>query len=480
MDDVHLLADREEWAVCQFGTAELGDRRRTRRLVKVAAQAAGNSCGSIPQQAGRWADAKAAYRLFDTEEVTHAAVCQPHFDWTRQRAGELPMVFLVQDVMTAAFTSHHACRGLGPVGTQDGPTGLHQMNVLAVDSVRRQPMGLMYQRHYVRPPEPLDTRRHIRRKIPSQQRESHWWVEAIRTIGSPPPEVRWVHVGDRGEDMFVAYHQARTQRTDWLIRVARDRSVLTPEGPDRLFDYVRRLPTRMHKTIVTRRPKAEAPEHVPLNIAVGEVILKPSRYEPEQREFDPIPCRLVRVWETSPPPGHDAMEWILCTSLPCQTDTMLGLVADGYGCRWMIEEFHKCEKTGCQIEQRRLESRDRLEPLIGMLSVLPVRLLALKLVARDDPEAPAGTMFDDLMIDVMAKHLNRTAPTKGPADTTRYTAATLTVGQFWRGIGLLGGHLGRKGDGPIGWLRAWRGWQSFHLMILGAHLTSPHETKKYG
>ena len=126
MDDVHLLADRDAWAAAQFGAAELGDRRRTRRLVTVAAQAAGNSSGSIPQQAGRWADAKAAYRLFDTQEVTHAAVCQPHFDWTRRRAGDLPMVFMVQDVMAASFTSHRACKGLGPVGTQDGPTGLHQ------------------------------------------------------------------------------------------------------------------------------------------------------------------------------------------------------------------------------------------------------------------------------------------------------------------------------------------------------------------
>ncbi len=125
--------------------------------------------------------------------------------------------------------------------------------------------------------------------------------------------------------------------------------------------------------------------------------------------------------------------------------------------RWLVEEFHKCEKTGCQVEARRLTHTDRLEPLIGLLSVLAVWLLELKYVARDEPDAPAHTRFDKTAVRVMAKYLNR------PADR-------LSVAQFWTGIGRLGGHLGRKRDGPIGWLRAWRGWHSFQLILLGASL----------
>jgi hypothetical protein len=141
--------------------------------------------------------------------------------------------------------------------------------------------------------------------------------------------------------------------------------------------------------------------------------------------------------------------------------------AQGYALRWMIEEFHKCEKTGCQVEMRRLEHADRLEPLIGLLSVLAVWLLQLKFVARDTPEAPALELFDERMVQVMARYLRR-------------PAAALTVVQFWNGIGRLGGHPGRKGDGPVGWLRAWRGWQSFQLIMLGAELTSPQEPEECG
>jgi hypothetical protein len=45
--------------------------------------------------------------------------------------------------------------------------------------------------------------------------------------------------------------------------------------------------------------------------------------------------------------------------------------------------------------------------LIGLLSVLAVWLLQLKFVARDEPEKPASTLFDDLAIRVMAHYLKK-------------------------------------------------------------------------
>ena len=456
---VQVLADRDEWASSQFADADLGDRRRTKRLVRLATQVAGNSSGSIPQQTGGGADMKAAYRLFAEPEVTHAAICQPHFELTRQLASRIPMVFLVQDTMVLNYTSHAACVGLGPIG-EGGFVGLHQQNVLAVDPIRRRALGLMYQKHHVRKPHPKgwEADRSARRAVPPEQRESHWWVAAIAAIGSPPQGVRWVHVGDRGEDLFLAYHEARKQHTDWLIRVSHDRRVDTPDGQGHLFSYVQSLPVRLTRTISIRRADGRN-EDVDLNVSAGTVTLKPAPMEPHQRGFDPIECWVVRVWERSPAKDAEPLEWILCTSLSCQDDEMLRFVAEGYALRWMIEEFHKCQKTGCQVEMRRLEHVDRLEPLIGLLSVLAAWLLQLKFVARDEPDMPATELFQKPMVQVMARYM-------------KCPSATLSVGHFWRGIGRLGGHPGRKGDGAVGWLRAWRGWQSFQWMMLGAELAA--------
>jgi len=134
-------------------------------------------------------------------------------------------------------------------------------------------------------------------------------------------------------------------------------------------------------------------------------------------------------------------------------------VAEGYSLRWLIEEFHKAEKTGCSVALRRLEHTDRLEPRLGLLSVLAVWLLELKFVARAEPDRSAGEVYDPLAVRVMAKYLKR-------------SAERLTVARFRSGIGRLSGHLGRKRDGPVGWLRAWRGWESFQLILLGATLAA--------
>jgi len=461
MDGTLMLAHRERWAEEQFASADLGDARRTRRLVKLATQMAGHSSGTIPQQTGTAADMKAAYRLFSAAGVTHEAVCRPHWQRTRERAGELPTAFLVQDTAELNFSSHVHCEGLGPIAQGGYFRGLHQQNVLAVDPATAHPLGLIYQRHHHRQQRPKghSDDRGATRKVPIQERESYWWIQAIRAIGSPPAGVRWVHVGDRGEDIFGVYDEARRWETDWLIRIGKDRRVATPTGRDSLFSYARGLPATTQRLLPVRRQGSQKLEGVTLSIAAGPVTLLPSKYEPGYRDREPIACGVVRVWEADPPDGARPLEWLLCTSLPCTEPSEQLFAAQGYSLRWLVEEFHKCEKTGCSVEMRRLEHVDRLEPLIGLLSVLAAYLLELKYVARDEPDRPADALFDPLAVRVMAKYL------KKPADG-------LTVEQFWRGVGQLGGHPGRKGDGPIGWLRAWRGWQSFQLILVGATLAA--------
>jgi len=456
MDGVPTPARRKVWARERFAEARLGDARRTRRLVKLAEQMAGNSSGTIPQQTGGVADMKAAYRLFAAPRVTHEAILEPHIAWTRAQTVALPRVFLVQDTAELNFTTHAQCEGLGPIGHGDTLRGLHQQNVLAVDPATRRPLGLMYQQHHRRRERPANHGRDEKRRVPLAQRESYWWVEAIRRIGSPPDGVCWVHVGDRGEDIFGVYDEARRQGADWLIRAARDRRVETPGGRARLMSYARELPAVAERKLTVRKPGGT--REATLHVSAGPLTLQPVTAEREYRHREPIDCWVVRTWEPDPSNGDKPLEWVLLTSLPCETPGAAVFAAEGYALRWLVEEFHKCEKTGCRVEDRQLTHTDRLEPLIGLLSVLAVWLLRLKYVARDEPDRPATDCFDEQTVQVMARYL-KTAPD------------TLTVAQFWRGIGRLGGHPGRKRDGPLGWLRAWRGWQSFQLILLGASLT---------
>jgi hypothetical protein len=87
----------ESWAEQEFGQVELGDHRRTRRAVKVAAQMARYPSASIPERSGNWAATKASYRLFKEEEVTFEGLSAQHRASTRCVDGEGERVLLIQD-----------------------------------------------------------------------------------------------------------------------------------------------------------------------------------------------------------------------------------------------------------------------------------------------------------------------------------------------------------------------------------------------
>ncbi len=66
-----------------------------------------------------------------------------------------------------------------------------------------------------------------------------------------------------------------------------------------------------------------------------------------------------------------------------------------YERRWVVEEYHKAQKTGCRIEDMQFTTTDRLEPAIALLSVVAVTLLNLREASRRDD---AGTRRADTLV----------------------------------------------------------------------------------
>ncbi len=126
-------------------------------------------------------------------------------------------------------------------------------------------------------------------------------------------------------------------------------------------------------------------------------------------------------------------------------------------CRWIIEDYHQCLKTGCGIEERDFEEVVAVERLLGLLGPLAARLLQLRDCARLTPELPASTVVDELTVQLVAAE--------------RGVAATgMSVRAFWRHVAAMGGFLGRKRDGEPGWKSLWAGWLRVEAMVHGARL----------
>jgi hypothetical protein len=193
------MLDPRSWAERTFGRVQLHDLRRTGRAVQAATNLAETPLGSLPAHMHTWNETKALYRLLDEPDVTFAALMQPHLHQTREQATSTPVVLLVQDTTAIDVSHRRKISGVGHIGNERG-RGFFVQTVLAVRPQTREVLGCMAQEPFVRMPAHAGEQRYGRRK--RDEREPDVWIRQVHAIGTPEPGSVWVHVGDRGADMF--------------------------------------------------------------------------------------------------------------------------------------------------------------------------------------------------------------------------------------------------------------------------------------
>ena len=440
-----------QWAQAQWGHAELGDIRRTRRAVKLGAAIAAQSAASLPKQTQDWGDLKAAYRLLNEEAVTHTQLSLPHWQTTRWQATMHPgtPVLFVQDMSELDFSAHRRLEGAGHLSHLGYGFLLHSCLALLPDAVNPTLLGLAHQTVWKRDIR----RRRTETKIQRQKRrnEADIWAETVEAIGPVPAGACWVSVGDRASDIFSYVRRARALGWHGLVRVNQDRRITAHDGkPGRLKPYVRALAAQATKTVVMRGKDGMPARQVVFQVAWTSLTLAPPATRAERHER-PQPGWCMRVWNDT-----EEMEWMLFSTLPLDEGHGALEQIGWYEHRWLIEEYHKCLKTGCAIEKRRLTTAGGLLALLGFLALTAVRILQLRSLARANPQQSAGTAhIEPLCLQLMAARLN-TKP------------GALSVAQFWRGVATLGGFIGRTGDGEPGWQTLWEGWRRLQDMCWGA------------
>jgi hypothetical protein len=449
-----------------FGNCQLGDKRRTRRLIQVAADVANNPSASFPDQMKTWGDLKAAYNLFDCDDVTFEAIARPHWEVTKGRTTGRYLV--IGDTTELDFGIHRDVPDLGPTGNGTG-WGFLLHNALMVAAGTHEVIGVAGQTIHYRPQKKSTQSKKKENSAAKlkRKRESDVWGIVIDQVGPPPADVEWIHVLDRGGDNFEVYCHLLQQRSGWVVRAAKlNRYILA--GPDeqrmQLSEYLEQLELLGSYELSLRARPQQPARTAKLEVRVGSIKMPvPHHKSPWVRELDPQPIAMnvVQVVEVDPPAGAEPICWVLLTSLPVNTFDQAWTVIEYYEARWLVEEYHKALKTGCRVRDRQLKTAGRLEAMVGLMSVSAVRLLQLKSLARTSPDVPAQRVVPRVWLQMLK------AARKG-----LHRVHDLTVGQFYREVAKLGGFLGRKGDGDPGWITIWRGWEKLNNFVHGATLAS--------
>lgn len=452
-----LVLENADWIAQQFQDCELRHARRTHRLLKVARHMLEAPEKSLPQQNPEWADAKAAYRLFDVEDVTFEAVANPHWQLTRQTpAGRY---LLISDTTDDDHTTHPATEGLSQLGGGTG-RGMQLHSCLMIDSgtgiVQGIAGAIVHYRPVVRKPE-------TRMQRLNRLRESGLWGQLVDEIGSPPPGTRWIHVFDRGGDNFEAFCHLKFSRCDWVVRACKlNRNVIdASENPVSLKEAVKTAKVLGHYELHLRSRRGQPARTAKIEVASLAVRFPQPRHKSpylKQCGITSLTMNVVIVREIDPKKGVTPICWVLLTSLPVETFEQAWQVIEDYERRWLIEEYHKVLKSGCHMEGHALRTAERLEPLLALTSVIGVRLLQLKTIARSQPETKARHRIPLDWLQVLK------------ALKPRINLTSLTVYQFFRELAKLGGFLARKHDGEPGWQTIWGGYQKMHAILFGMEL----------
>lgn len=448
------------WGRRHFGGLELGDARRSQRLPELLDAMCRHPGGTLPDKLAHPADLRAFYRMMDADAVTHAAVLATHYRATqeaiRQAVDEGVAVLILHDATELDYTSKTTLADqLGQIG-EGTHRGYICHNSLAVRSDTKAALGLTSQiLHHRADVPPGETLAQCRAR---ENRESRLWIRGAGQSGPLPPAGLVVDVSDSLSDTFEYMAFESGAGRHFVLRSKENRKLTRPiNGQWYLHDAVRtKLAVLDWEQEIPAGPGRPA-RTARLKLSFTAVSVQVPSKRTGDYPNEPLELWAVRVWEPQPPQGVEPLEWMLLTNVATATPDEARRRVTWYEGRFVIEEYHKGQKTGCGIESLQFERIGRLEPAIGILSVLTIRLLQLRDAARA-PDAVLRPATDIVSADYV-EVLQQEYP--------RRLNGRVTVKAFYLHVARLGGHQNRKCDGFPGWLTLWRGWMKLESMVAG-------------
>jgi hypothetical protein len=440
----------------ELGALDLGDERLNKRARRVLRCFWEDPQASINAASQGWAETQAAYRFFDNDQVQPEQLLAPHQAATLERIKQQRVVLVAQDTTELDYSAHRPA-GAGPLTSEERVGFLDHSHVaftpeglcLGVVEVqlwarRAEGFGDSKQRQY----DPLETK------------ETYRWLEGYRRaceVAREAPGTQVISVADREGDIYELFVEAAapgaasgTVAAEYVIRAGKDRSLPQERTSGAGYEKLRETMDEAELVLIRDLELPATPQRqartARLEVRRQRVLLKaPYR---QHAKLPEVAVNMVLARELDPPAGVEPIEWLLVTSLPIDTKEQVLLVLDYYTGRWPIEIFFRVFKSGCQVERIQLETAPRLKRCLMLYKIVTWRVLYLTMLGRECPDLPCDTLFT---ADEWKPVWKITQPHKPLPKNPPTLAAFLLL------VGKLGGHNGRRHDGPPGPQALWTG-----------------------
>ena len=300
-------------------------------------------------------------------------------------------------------------------------------------------------------------------------RQQGRWLEFVEEAEKCAPEnVNLLHVMDSEADSSDIWHALQQNKRRFVIRARYSRQAKTKSGkPSLLFDEIEKAPVLGGRNIWVSKRKgsvypARRASHVSRDQKVIHLKVSAQRIRVNLTKLigkchhdsgQTAEINVVRAFEKlNASTGRDKVDWILLTSEPIGSLEEVFNVIDIYRHRWLVEEYFKALKTGCQLEKRLLADKKSWWSLTSLMMPIATTLLNLRL--RLDLRMSQASF---LISAVQMKILKIKAKEHGYKFKT-YSDAQAVIAK-------LGGHI--KWNGPPGWITLLRGYLELRLLEQG-------------
>lgn len=429
-------------SVKDFPYLDFGDIRRDQRFVTLIDNISQQPGSSIPRQNGSWYDTKAAYNFFKNSEVTTEGLKQTISAYGASQVKDHCQLLVIHDISNISFNTLEA-EGLGYLDYGAGQ-GILCYNSIAA-SVDGLPLALMYQHTWIRPAEEMGKAKK-RKSRNFEDKESYEWYQGITTVNKSLGErVQKIHIADRQADIYELFFSAYEQQTDLLIRAHFNRKLSNGSA---LWDNVAQQPVR--GTINLMIPDATGKNKQQIEAAVQYEQVEILRPSTSKDKYESVELTAIQVTQTgSVKNEEDRIQWRLLTTLEVKSLTDVLQYIKWYTYRWLIERFHYILKSGTKIEELQLKQATSLQKAISVYSLVAFRIMQLVYESRQHPQVNCEVILTKAQWQTLYMLINK-------SDQIPKQAPGLQQAVMW--IGRLGGHLGRKSDGPPGLKTVWLGY----------------------
>lgn len=435
----------EDWTAEEFGTVQFFDERLKQRLRQLASDFFMQPGELIPQSCNAdEAKIKAAYRFFNNKAVNMETLLKPHIESSIERIKLHPVILAAQDSTTLNYTAHPPI-GAGPVNTTKDKTVGFLMHDTMAFTPGGEPLGLLDVQCWARDPQQIG-KKQFRQNLPIEAKESFKWLASYRAVTEVQKLCRdtiLVSVADREADIYELFSEALQAPDNPKLLVRAERTRKRKVEQEYLWTKMSAEPLAGMIEVAVPAKGSRPQRKAKVQVRFANVELSP----PKESKLEPVSIWAIYARETAHGPEvKNPIDWMLLTTVETPSFDQACERLRWYSKRWGIEVYHRTVKSGCRIEDRRLNHTDNLQACLAIDLVVAWRIFWLTMTSRHMPDTSCDKIFSDDQWRVLS------AWATGKRADTPPSAQQMT-----RWIGKLGGWIPRKKYNYPGTTCMWRG-----------------------